>query len=76
MMCGHPTLGHEAQTPQKPGFFAIHSLAKKSFFSGVLPFDRPVAPAYTPRPRRTRVMCLRSALFLMDDGFSSFGTAL
>jgi len=35
-----------------------------------------VTPAYTPRPRRTQANCLRSALFLTEDGHSPFPAGL
>src|SRR6201984_3306581 len=35
-----------------------------------------VTPAYTTRPRRTQANCLRSALFLTEDGHSPFPAGL
>jgi len=60
------------------GAAALWSTAKQKipYFQDVLPFDRRNAPAYTPRPRRTRVTNLRSALFLTEDGYSPSGGAL
>jgi hypothetical protein len=39
----------------------IHRPPEKYEISVLLPFDRPEAPAYTPRPRRTRVTNSRTA---------------